>query len=64
MTKSLKPELGMTPPKSLKTFSINYIAESKWGDVLQVYGCEDEREFFVYGQNDNGRSVECYGQFM
>lgn len=57
------PELGLKPPKMLRSFSINYISESKWGDELQIYGCEEDGKFYVYGENQNGRSVECCGEF-
>ncbi len=57
------PELQLPPPKTLRSLSMNYISESKWGDELRIYGCEDEQTFYLYGENVNGRSVECCGEF-
>lgn len=57
------PDLQLAPPKSFRSFSINYISECKWGDVLAIYGCEDENTFYLCGENQNGRSVECFGEF-
>ena len=54
---------GSPAPKCCKALWMNYLAESRWGDTLRVYGEETAQGFILQGETAAGPSFACRGEY-
>ena len=54
---------GSPAPKRCKALWMNYLAESRWGDTLRVYGEETAQGFILQGETAAGPSFACRGEY-